>query len=344
MNKPMRGLKHFLLALATLSLLACADDPELAPATPLQTDNAVIAQLYGAMPGAHQVSVIRDLQLAGGENERDLVLNLYFPGQGESFPLVLFSHGNWSDKDSYDHMIKHWVSHGYAVIAPNHLDCCSAVQGIFNSLRFGQVGLVEARITDMSRILRDLPRLEQTAPAFAGKADSARLGLAGHSFGAFTAQQFGGARVFDPDKDSYLSHLDPRVKAVVAMSPPGPMFDTITAGSWLTLATPTLVSTGTWDVQPRFWPDWRMHLMSWETAIPGDKYALVTDGADHYLGNLICRPEREAAPQEDALRMVQIATTAFLDSYLKDDIAAREFISDGSLNESTGGFAKLTLR
>ena len=128
------------------------------------------------------------------------------------------------------------------------------------------------------------------------------------------------------------------------MSPPGPMFDTITAGSWQHLQTPTLVSTGTWDVQPAFWPDWRSHLLSWETAIPGDKYALVTQGADHHLGNLICRTEREAAPQTDALRMVQIATTAFLDAYLKDNTNARAFLEGDTLTEKTAGFSRLDTR
>jgi len=87
-----------------------------------------------------------------------------------------------------------------------------------------------------------------------------------------------------------------------------------------------------------------MHLLSWETAIPGDKYALVTEGADHYLGNLICRPQREAPPQEDALRMLQIATTAFLDAYLKGDRAGATFLRGDRLRTSTGGFSRLSVR
>ena len=333
-----------LLGIITLSLVACGDDPVLAPAQPLGTDPAIIAQLHGATKGPHEIRVVRDLLLPENAQERELPLNLYFPAQGDNFPLLLFSHGNWSDKDSYDRVIEHWVSHGYTVIAPNHLDCCSAVAGIFNSLRYGQVGLIDARIADMSRVLQALPQIEQLVPEFSRKADTRRLALTGHSFGAFTAQQFGGARAFDPDSEQYQSYLDPQVKAVVALSPPGPMFDTITAESWLTLETPTLISTGTWDVQPSFWPDWRMHLMSWETAVPGDKYALVVDGADHYLGNLICRTQLEAAPQEDALQMLQIASTAFLDAYLKEQQAARDFITTGSLTDATDGFARLSLR
>ena len=66
--------------------------------------------------------MVRDIALPGAGEERELTVNLYFPAQGSDFPLLLFSHGNWSDKDSYDRIIEHWVSHGYTVVAANHLD------------------------------------------------------------------------------------------------------------------------------------------------------------------------------------------------------------------------------
>jgi predicted dienelactone hydrolase len=333
-----------LLVFLCVLLLACGDDPVLPVVEPLTADEADIRQLYGATPGPLEVAVVRDIALPDAGEERELTVNLYFPAQGSDFPLLLFSHGNWSDKDSYDRIIEHWVSHGYTVVAANHLDCCGAVNGIYNSVRHGQVGLVEARISDLSRVLDKLPMLEQRVPAFAGKADTSTLAITGHSFGAFTAQQLGGARVFDPDKESFLSHQRSDIRAVVALSPPGPMFDTITDQSWTTLQAPTLVTTGTWDVQPRFWPDWRMHLMSWETAIPGDKYALITQGADHYLGNLICRLQREAKPQEDALRMMQIASTTFLDAYVKGEQQAAAFLESGKLQSVTSGFSRLESR
>jgi predicted dienelactone hydrolase len=322
----------------------CSKDVPLPPASPLAVGSAVIDGLYGAKPGAHQVTTVRDIVLKPNANEREISLNLYFPSSGSAFPLLLFSHGNWSDKDSYDRIIEHWVSHGYSVIAPNHLDCCSAPRGIFNSLRYGQLGLIEGRVDDLSRLLRELPAIEALAPAFTGKADPAKLAATGHSFGAFSAQQFGGAAAFNPDTQEYVLHPELQVNAIVAMSPPGPMFDTITAGSWQQLKTPTLVSTGTWDIQPSFWPDWRMHLMSWESAMPEHKYALVTQGADHFLGNLICRTDREAIPQTDALRMLKIATTAFLDAYLKDNAAAKDFIRSDALAVQSQGFATLDMR
>ena len=332
------------VTLAALLLGACADEVPLPPAAPLASPPEVIEALHGALPGPYGVSAARDLVLPGQDQHRDINLNLYYPASGGNFPLLLFSHGNWSNKDSYDVLLEHWASHGYAIIAPDHLDCCSAVKGIFNSLRYGELGLIEARVGDLRRLVAELPAVEALHPPFRGKGEPLRLAMTGHSFGAFTAQQFGGAAARDPDSGSYRSHFNAGVAAIVALSPPGPMFDAITADSWKGLSAPTLVSTGTWDIQPGFWPDWKQHLMSWETARPGDKYALVTEGADHYLGNLICRTQREAEPQTDALTMVRVATTAFLDAYLKGDQGARDFLAENRLGEVTRGFSRLEAR
>jgi predicted dienelactone hydrolase len=336
-----RALAGFLIA---GTVIACSSDVDLPPAEPLAASPASVAALHGAAPGPHKVSRHVDVALAGTDNQRELAINLYYPQTGDNFPLLLFSHGNWSDKHSYDRLIEHWVSHGYVVAATDHLDCCGAVNGIFNSLRYGQFGLIETRVADLGRVLAAIPELETQFSNFRGKTDLDRIAATGHSFGAFTAQQLGGAGTFEPDREEYVFFPEPRITAVVALSPPGPMFDTITENSWQQLSTPTLVTTGTWDIQPSFWPDWRMHLMSYETAVPGDKFALVVEGADHYLGNLICRTGREAEPQEDALQMVQIATTTFLDAYLKNNPQATDLLAGDQLTATTSGFARLQRR
>lgn len=331
-----------LLLLILFTLTACSGDVELPPAQPLKADRAAIAQLHGANAGPHEVVVIRDAQLPASDNERALEINLYFPADGDKFPLLLFSHGNWSDRHSYDRIIEHWVSHGYVVVAADHADCCSPVTGILNSVRYGEYGLIEQRVLDLRRLLREIDSLERQQAEFAGKADTHRVAMTGHSFGAFSAQQFGGAAALNPDTNTYVAEADPAIRAIVALNPPGPMFDTITAESWTKLNTPTLVSTGTWDIQPGFWPDWNMHLMSYENSLPGNKYALVIQGADHYFGNLICRTGREEEPQEDAFTMLKIASTAFLNHYLK--AGSGEILASDTLARLTGNFAAISRR
>lgn len=329
--------------LLCLVLAACGDDLVLAPAAPLSVAPDQIQDLYGARPGPHEVVSTTSLSLAR-PGDSALELSLYYPAEGSGYPLLLFSHGNWSDRHSYDRLITHWVSHGYVVIATDHADCCSPVKGIFNSLRYGQLGLINRRVTQLRQLLKGIADLESIYPPFLDKADTGKVAAVGHSFGAFTAQQLGGASALDTDTGEYAYQPNPAVAAVVAISPPGPMFDTITAESWRGLQTPTLVTTGTWDVQKGFWEDWRMHLMSYENSPAGDKYALVVQGADHYLGNLICRTQRDQPPQEDALTMIQLVTTAFLDARLKGLSSAEHVLAPDALSKATAGFAEVRQR
>ena len=196
----------------------------------------------------------------------------------------------------------------------------------------------------MKEIVDNLNILEAASIGLKGKIDRNKIAYTGHSFGAFTAQLAGGASSFDPESGARIFSRDKRVKAILALSPPGPMFDVIDERSWEELQTPTLVTTGTWDSNAQFWPDWRAHLMSYNTALAGDKYALVIEGADHYLGNLICRPDRDEEPQQDALTMVNAVSIAFLDAYVKDITAAKDFLRDNPLEELTGKFAVLKSR
>ena len=326
-------------------LIACGGEPPVLPAAkPLTMDKAVAASIPYIKPGAHDLASPGEQILpADDKYTYELPLRLLLPEKSDpadmGWPVIVFSHGNWSDADRYEPLLRFWVSHGYAVIAPTHLDGRSMARGIFNSLRYRQLGLIRARVEDVQRVLDSLPAIElHTQASF----DRTRIAVAGHSFGAFTAQQFAGA--IASDEDEVVAVSDPRVRAVIALSPPGPMFDVIHDKSWVDMRGPVLTTTGTWDSNPQFWPDWRMHLMSYETAQAGGQYSLVIDGADHYLGNLICRPEREEAPQHDALRMVNAVSLQFLAAYLNDDREAMAYLKSGVLTEQTSGFAQVNSR
>ncbi len=332
-----------LLFIIIALISACADEVVLPEAKPLQATEEQLAQLYKAEPGPYKVLSKSDIVLAVSA-DKQMDLSVTYPAAEGQFPLLLFSHGNWSDKDKYNNVIDHWVSHGYIVVAPNHLDCCSAVNGIINSVRYGQFGLIDERMKDFNYLLANLDAVESAVEGIAGKIDRNRIAATGHSFGAFTAQQFGGAGTFNPDTEEYVYYRDESIKAVVAISPPGPMFDVINENSWKEFQRPMLLTTGTWDSNAQFWPDWRLHKMSFDTAKEGNNYALITQGADHYLGNLICRPEREQAPQHDALKMLNATSTAFLDAYVKDNAEALAFIEGDQLATLTSGFSVLERR
>lgn len=341
----MKTIARLLFSVALLALSACSKPAPLPAAQPLRATPQQLEQIPNLQPGPYAVSNSEpQVWTLGDTTLRVRVVQPQADAPPGGFPLVVFSHGNWSDITKYDALLDAWASHGYVIVAPYHLDGGGMMRGIVNALRKGNEGLIAGRVADVKRILDHLDALDALAPGLAARVDRSRIAIAGHSFGAFTAQQLGGAAAVDPKTGVRIDGLDERVRAVIAISPPGPMFDIINDQSWLQMEKPMLVTTGTWDINAHFWPEWQAHKLSYDTAPAGQNWLLVVEGADHYLGNLICRPERKEPPQTDALRMVNAMSITFLNAYLKQDATARAFLDHNNLSDLTDRFARLEHR
>ena len=71
----------------------------------------------------------------------------------------------------------------------------------------------------------------------------------------------------------------------------------------------------------------------------GDKYSVITDGTDNFMGGLICNPKRGEDPDPEAAAIVRAMTTAFLDAYLKDEPAALDFLTTANVPALMNGRA-----
>ncbi len=232
---------------------------------------------------------------------------------------ILFSHGALSAPWKYEALIAPLVAAGWEVWAPLHVDSTDHP----DAKRFPGLASWPARIEDMR--------------ALANHVGVASYVAAGHSYGALGALTLGGALPTRPP--GIVGPLaDRRVSCVLALSPPGAGMGLIDAAGFAGLARPALIQTGTRDIPPGATDAdaWRSHLAAFEAAAPGgDRYGLVLDGADHYFGGLICRPEVPGPPQREQLDRAVAVSRLFLDSCARRDRTARaalmRWVSGGAL-------------
>lgn len=151
------------------------------------------------------------------------------------------------------------------------------------------------RVADITLILNGLNDLEKNYPELAGKMDHARIGVGGHSYGAFTAMQAAGVKT-----SGSTAAGDPRIKAIIAMSPQGVAANRgLTAESFRDLRVPAMFMTGTRDyASENEGPEWRR--TAFENSPAGDKYFVIFRGAGHmtFTGTASGLGEQMAIPRE----------------------------------------------
>jgi len=118
------------------------------------------------------------------------------------FPLVVISHCNDCLRFSYMVVAEQLAAHGFIVGAPDHID-----NTLYDALAGTSVGVdlndfLEQRRLDILALTDALldPEAEVIPDHLRGRADPARVGMVGHSFGALTA--------------AYASTRDPRIRAI----------------------------------------------------------------------------------------------------------------------------------
>ena len=266
--------------------------------------------------------VVANTALERSGDEPALPVRIAAPVAGTGLPVVLFSHGAYSSKDDYSSLLDHWAAHGYVVVAVTHRDSIRLGAKRGNS----DPRFMPWRLADTALVAERLPSLFGAIPGLAQRADTSRIAATGHSFGGLIAQTLAGATLRDPASGKATSYRLPNVRAAVIFSGAGAMPPVLTREDFSALTVPTLVTVGTDDLKQA--PDlsgyeWRRQ--PYDLIAPGDKYLLVLDGADHYLGGSVGRDDLPRSPQADAyIAAFSQASTLFLDAWLKDVPAARQ--------------------
>ncbi len=305
---------------------------------------------YGQNPGPSPVGAIPDIVINDAQRNRDVKLSIDYPTRPGPHPVILFSHGNGLSNRAYPGLSSHWASYGYVVIRPAHTDSTAVDDMTATQWR--------DRARDITFILDSATTLVQRYPELEGKIDSSKVAVAGHARGAMTAMMLGGMRTFP----GAVSYADPRIKAVVAMSPSGPHEPWgLTRDSWAEVRVPALFVTGSRDrgASETETPQWREEAFALSPAgdkwfvniegvrgatFTGQAYANVDDrvlpstavAANPNVDPIVARQQaqqmeagraRTSGLNERALFVqVRSIALAFFDTYLKNDNGGREYL------------------
>jgi len=276
----------------SLALAACATAPRSNPDM-TSAATAPVAR-YSAEAGTMPVGVIPDATLRDPQRGRDVTLTIDYPIGTGTHPLIIFSHGYGASGHAYVGLSAHWASYGYVVIKPTHLSDQNVKLADITPASFRD------RVADIKFVLDNLDALQKRYPELQGKIDTAKIGVGGHSLGALTAMLIGGVRTYPGP----VSYADPRVKAVIAMSPQGPRESWgLTKDSWSEVKLPMMYMTGDRDqgIDESETPDWRRQ--AFELSAAGDKWLVFIAGAGHlaFTGRLGVMPEEVRRVPETVL-------------------------------------------
>ena len=129
-----------------------------------------------------------------GSRERKVPARLFWPSDAshESVPLVLFSHGIGSSDDGYTHLGRYWASHGIASLHVRHV---GSDRSIWDGNPLQVLQRIERAAGEDEAINRAIDlrwALDKIVSGrFGTRIDSARIVVAGHSYGANTAMLLG---------------------------------------------------------------------------------------------------------------------------------------------------------
>ncbi len=291
----------------------------------------------------------QDITLRDEKRGKEIECRVHFPDTGDKLPLIIFSHGFGADRMAFATISQHIAEHGYVIVHPSHADGYGRSgnkQGLgvgkLGSDRIGSIrsgggltGLlsdpakIEGRVADVVAVMDATEQLCTKVPALKGRIDTTRIGVGGHSYGAYTSMLIGGVTA-DIGSEKARSFADTRLRCILPISGQGTGQQGLTESSWENLKLPMMTMTGSRDQGAGGQgPDWKKEAFKFSPA--GDKYLVFIEGANHvsFGGGLGGR-------SSSTTDVVKATTLAFWDAYLKDDEKTKFSLKSGDVVKPFG--------
>jgi dienelactone hydrolase len=263
--------------------------------------------------------------------DRVVPVKIYSPQLGSGpFPVVIFSHGLGGTREGYEYLGQCWASHGYVAVHLQHVGSDDSVwkdAGIGKRMSAMQRAAAQPRnamdrTQDVSFALDQLTQLNATNSAWRGKLDLTRVGVSGHSFGAYTTLASAGAAY----SALAVGGGDARIKAAIPMSAPVPANKARLDDAYAGVKIPCLHMTGTEDNSPIGDTKAEERRLPFDHCRNSDQFLITFTGGDHAIFG---GRERKLGGGKDAefQRLISQSSLAFLDAYLRNDAKAKEWLT-----------------
>jgi pimeloyl-ACP methyl ester carboxylesterase len=300
---------------------------------------------------------ITDQELVDAARGRKVLTRVYAPADPGRYPTIIFSHGFSSDLGAFENTVRLWAQHGHVVLHPTHADSLAYPDPIVDPREAETVRRViagratgvdaetrrafvrvmdnpfylEHRLADVAFLLRSLRDGNSLDERVVARVDMSRLGMAGHSYGAYTTLVIAGAKL-ERDSAALKDPLLRGFKAAIAISGQGSGRLFFADRSFASISMPLFMITGTNDMGAADeTPTWRHQ--AFRESPPRFKYSAVLDGFGH----------REFDPPADdpvrgatgeTLRAMQLE---FWGAFLCDRAEARDALAARAAGPQEGG-------
>jgi predicted dienelactone hydrolase len=304
-----------------------------APRYPMSaaTDPAPVDYLAA---GTNQVEIFR-YEWRDARRDRKLPVKIYLPKSSATpFPVIIFSHGLGGSREAYEFLGRYWAERSYVSVHLQHIGSDAAVwqdkpaSELMPSLRRSAASLTNAfnRPLDVTFALDQLEKLNREFAPFKNKFDLTKVGVAGHSFGAFTTLAIGG-QVFIGQAGREISFVDARVKAAIPLSSPVPARKDQLDRAFGKIKIPMLHMTGTEDSSPIGETSPTDRRVPFDHIHGADQFLITLMGGDHMIfAGHYGKPQ--PAKEEVFKKLIRESSLAFWDAYLKNDSKAKAWLTN----------------
>jgi signal transduction histidine kinase/predicted dienelactone hydrolase len=299
--------------------------------------------------------------------DRELTLELWYPAEagtggtpaftfsvagieatvdpaGAPFPILGFSHGNGGMRQQSLFLTEFLASHGYLVVAPDHPN-----NNVYDGVDMDPEVIAQVaydRPGDISAALDFAASLDGTPDQLLGMLDTERMGVLGHSFGAWTSVMLAGATatasLFGPLPEGAPPPPwqlgDPRIRAAVAMTPGG--YGGIGDDGLADLVAPVLYMAGSLD---ETLPPEQEARPLYEGS-PAPAALLTVEGAGHFTFSNLCQILEDFGdgcgegfiPSEEAFPIVDAYSAAWVGRWVRGDERYEAWLEPGAGLDARG--------